>query len=526
MGLVLLSDAGLTCATLTTEAPVAGVWVGLNALQRMVAMGLGPLPVSCVSCLGGKPLTALGSPETLALPQPLGQALPKTWMLALEELHAYLNQRGVKAYCIGGLPRDLLLNPHTPAANQTDLDMTVEGDALALAQGLAKASANFVVTHRYPEFGTATLCYRQLLTIDVASTRAEVYDACGQLPRVLQQGVSLGQDVLRRDFTCNTLALPLHTLAQVLDTLGGYSDIETKTLRLLHGASLFEDPSRLVRAMVFATRLGFTLDATLLHLLAQWVDYADTTGYTGGGDRVKTALMAWLALPASPAKRHTMALWLKLGGLRVLAALPPAILEQASQQALAWLEALEPTLALLQQVWPEPLPPHEEATLFALDEGEFWLSVLVLSIPLAWRDEVANRLALSKQQRKALHHLELWLSDAKGGRSQLEQHLLQGDLSPWALCQQWQALQGAGVALAVLVSPHTASWLGVLTPYAHRWRTMALAPPLLNGDALLALGVPAGVRLGHALQALKNEALKGTVTTIQQAEAYIKAHWG
>src|SRR5690606_1894726 len=108
-----------------------------------------------------------------------------------------------------------------------------------------------------PRFMTAAVRAGEV-AIDVATARRETYDYPGALPRV--EPAAIEEDLGRRDFTVNAMALPLQGAPELLDPHGGLADLEAGTLRLLHEASVRDDPTRALRAARYAARLGFKLD--------------------------------------------------------------------------------------------------------------------------------------------------------------------------------------------------------------------------------------------------------------------------
>ena len=162
---------------------------------------------------------------------------------------------GARAFAAGGLVRDA---GRARASRSRDLDIVVEGDGLEVARALATALGGTVVEHR--RFLTASVeAPAAGGRIDVATARSERYEAPGALPRVLP--ASIAQDLHRRDFTVNAMAIELTsgTLA-LLDPLGGMHDLAARRLRILHPLSFVEDPTRVFRAARYAVRLGFALD--------------------------------------------------------------------------------------------------------------------------------------------------------------------------------------------------------------------------------------------------------------------------
>jgi tRNA nucleotidyltransferase (CCA-adding enzyme) len=171
---------------------------------------------------------------------------------ALIAVRGEARRRGVGLYLVGGPVRDLLLQ--RPVG---DLDLTVEGDAPALAEELASRTDARVQVH--DRFQTATLELRGGERLDLATARAETYRRPGALPVVRPSGI--GADLLRRDFTINALALKLAPDfdPRVLDPTGGRRDLQDGVVRFLHDRSAMDDPTRAFRAVRYAHRFGFRI---------------------------------------------------------------------------------------------------------------------------------------------------------------------------------------------------------------------------------------------------------------------------
>ncbi|HEY2601252.1 MAG TPA: hypothetical protein VGI67_06825 [Thermoleophilaceae bacterium] len=156
------------------------------------------------------------------------------------------------AFLVGGAVRDLLLGRQT-----VDLDVAVEGDARAAARELAERLSGEVKEHE--RFGTATV-RAGALSVDLATTRRETYAEPGALPSV--QPAGLAEDLGRRDFTINAMALDLNgeAIGRLEDPHGGGGDLDAGVIRVLHGASFIDDPTRLLRALRYEARFGFRMD--------------------------------------------------------------------------------------------------------------------------------------------------------------------------------------------------------------------------------------------------------------------------
>ncbi len=211
-------------------------------------------------------------------------------------------------FLVGGAVRDLLLG-----REPVDIDVAVEGDAEAVAALLAEALGGEVVVHE--RFGTATVVAGGVDAVNLARTRRETYSAPGALPDV--EPASLVDDLARRDFTVNALALELTAapgghadrasgaVAAVgggdgilVDPHDGRQDLRDGLIRVLHRGSFSDDPTRLLRAVRYAARLGFALEADT----EQWARaaVADEAPATVSGSRIRDELIDLLAENEAP----------------------------------------------------------------------------------------------------------------------------------------------------------------------------------------------------------------------------------
>ena len=172
---------------------------------------------------------------------------------------------GVNAYIVGGFVRDLILG-----RKNYDIDIVVEGDATLFAKQVGKELGAKV--HTFDRFKTATLIFPDGTRIDMASARTEVYRAPGAFPEV--DMAPLKKDLFRRDFTINTLAVKINAsdFGRLIDFFGGLKDIKDRKIRVLHSLSFVEDPTRILRALRFATRYRFDLGRHTEKLLKMAVE--------------------------------------------------------------------------------------------------------------------------------------------------------------------------------------------------------------------------------------------------------------
>ncbi|MCX5709588.1 MAG: hypothetical protein NT088_02520 [Candidatus Omnitrophica bacterium] len=178
-----------------------------------------------------------------------------------KDLAAY---RRMPAYLVGGFVRDLILG-----VRNFDLDIVVVGDGIKFAEYFARALKAKLIRHK--RFGTATVVLKPGLKIDIATARSEIYPLPAHLP-VVKPG-SLEDDLFRRDFTINAMAISLaeNDFGRLIDCYGGVGDLKNKTIRVLHALSFIDDPTRIIRAIRFEQRFGFKLDAGTLKLLKEAV---------------------------------------------------------------------------------------------------------------------------------------------------------------------------------------------------------------------------------------------------------------
>ena len=182
------------------------------------------------------------------------------------------DRQRVSVYAVGGIVRNLLLATPTSVAGpgtRFDADLVVEGNGIRFARAVAQRYKARVAIHK--RFGTATVTFADGYTFDVATARTESYDSPAALPLV-QRG-SITQDVRRRDFTINTLVIRLNAphFGELVDIHDGLRDLQNKTIRVLHGLSFIDDPTRVFRAIRFEQRLGFQLDRDTAVLMKEAV---------------------------------------------------------------------------------------------------------------------------------------------------------------------------------------------------------------------------------------------------------------
>ena len=216
--------------------------------------------------------------EVANLADKIKEQLPAELIEFLRRAGEWAQKRGQKLYLVGGMVRDLLLG-----RKNFDLDLVVEGDAIALAWELAEAGQCQLVTHN--RFGTAKLTWDGG-SADLATARSETYAKACALPTVNPS--TIRDDLFRRDFTINAMAVELNPglYGKLLDLYGGLADLEGKLIRVLHEKSFVDDATRIWRAIRYEQRLDFQLEPETLGLVKRDASYLEKVS----GDRVRHEL--------------------------------------------------------------------------------------------------------------------------------------------------------------------------------------------------------------------------------------------
>ncbi|MCJ7509526.1 MAG: hypothetical protein MUP14_01375 [Dehalococcoidia bacterium] len=391
---------------------------------------------------------------------------------ALETVLRLADEEGRTLYLVGGGVRDLVLG-----RGQVDIDLVGEGAMRPLAEAAAAALGGRWVEHR--TFGTATV-EGQDFRLDLAMARAERYARPGALPRV--RAASIGDDLARRDFTINAMALALcgRQRGQLLDPFDGMGDIARGLVRVLHDRSFIDDATRILRAVRYETRFSFGIEQKTLALLKRDLAYLDTIS----GARLQHDLLRLLA-EDEPEKGL-----LRCQELGVLAAI---------HKALRFDDELAAAFRRARRAGQPPPQP------------ELYLALLGTRLSPADAEAIALRLALSKRQRQALEgaadltQLLPWLSRSDIRPSQVVERLA---LHPLPAVQAW--------ALVASQSPGGEK----LGHYLEQWRYVK---PSLDGRALARLGIARGPLTGDVLRLLKAARLDGQTSSRQQELELVRA---
>jgi tRNA nucleotidyltransferase (CCA-adding enzyme) len=377
--------------------------------------------------------------------------------------------RGWNLYLVGGAVRDLFL-----ARPNLDLDLVLEGDAIALARKLAEIRGGEVVTH--PRFGTAKFRQQQL-SLDLATARSESYPRPGALP-VVSPG-TIGEDLLRRDFSINALAVhldPIH-FGALLDPYGGRDDLERGLVRVLHDKSFSDDPTRILRALRYEQRLGFHLEQDTEQLMRRDAAVLDEVS----GERL------W----------HELELILK-------EECPERVLSRADE--LGVLQKLHPSLK--GNGWVRNR--FERARKAAKPSPALYLALLAYRLSEEENEDLLARLRIRGEIAKVMRQtIKL---------RQVTSDLTTPRLAPSAIYHLVQRYSPESISATALASDSRLVRQRLklyLTELRH-------VRPILSGDDLQAMGISPGKKLGQVLRALLDARLDGKVQTREQEEELVR----
>lgn len=385
----------------------------------------------------------------------------------LERCGRIAADRGEQAYLVGGRVRDLVID-----RSSDDVDVVVVGDGTALAAALATALGGQLTCHRV--FQTARVNLPEVGRFDVATARQEEYLRPGDLPRV--RAGDLAGDLSRRDFTINALAIGLNPddLGRLVDPFDGGGDLKSGQIRFLHRRSFADDPTRMVRALRFALRLGYRLEAKTSSALADGVRdcYLDSIS----GDRLRREL-AKLFQEASVEGPLALAEHGLLGAVH-----PALVAERAVLTALA----AERDLA-------DPIVKSPCWTLV--------VAALALPMRQEQRTQLIGRLNISRQDRAAL------LGSGEPWQEARDRLPAAGASQPSTVSELLDPVPVDGLLIgAAELAAADDGRADQVRRYLNHWRWVQ---PQLGGEDLVEIGCPPGPQVGRLLRRLRQARLDG-----------------
>lgn len=424
---------------------------------------------------------------------------PRYWDI-LQQAALAADRMQLQLYLVGGAVRDLLLNLATD-----DLDLVVDGQHPLASNGqelggwgvkLARSLQSIYAKTKleiHGKFQTAALTWPDGLWIDIATARTEFYPYPAALPEVAAS--SIQQDLYRRDFSINALALRLNgdRAGQILDFFGGLEDLENRTIRILHPNSFIEDPTRIVRAVRFAVRLGFHLDLRTR-------EYAQSASQLIRGYNSK-GIWAYQNTRLKQEFRYVLESkgWIaalqQLDDLGALHYLHPDL--KLSPELIRQLRRLGSWLYHFARFYSE------------IERHSIWQVRLEFAIaPYPNSVEIAERMHLNQA---GLHRL----ANFRNLRDRLLPQIAP-DLSP---SQVVRLLERASVTEAILLAVvATPVSCRLLYRYLREWNLVKMP---LGGRDLKRMGYKPGRHYQTMLNALREQVLDGKIATTTEAESFI-----
>ncbi len=408
---------------------------------------------------------------------------PAVWGM-IRQAGVMAAEMGYQLYAAGGVVRDLLVG-----YENLDVDLVVEGDGIALAEKLAgQLGAKIRV---YPKFGTAELIFEDGFKVDVATARVEYYEYPAALPQV--ESSSLRQDLYRRDFTINAMAVALNEerFGDLVDYFGGREDLQYGLVRVLYNLSFIEDPTRILRAVRFEQRYHINIEPQTLKLLKEAVRQKVMARVSR--ERVWDELYHILIEPEAGkmlSRLNTLGVWPQVF---------PGVTYWEVQPVL---NGLHRSINMLKQ-WGFPEP------------GEKWLPYMIAV--LHWSDpevaeEICSRYNLSKRQtEKIITTLKSWRE---------------------ALAKVWRSPNQdriSRMAQNIMLMPRE-SYPLLLTILDEEWMRVRLRQiltairdnkPVVSGKFLKEMGFKPGPLYREALGALWRERLDGGISTEEEEKSFL-----
>ena len=398
----------------------------------------------------------------------LEASLPSGQLELLKSAGRIARDEGVPVYLVGGSVRDMLLGRPVE-----DLDLVVVGDAETMASIVAKRLSGQVVSRS--QFSTAKVKVDGV-SLDLVTARSERYSRPGALPQIAHGTIE--EDLARRDFSINAMAVPLHLDAKgpPIDPFNGVGDLERGMVRTLHDGSFADDATRILRAVRYEQRLGFRLEDNTESLLRGNLPMLDTIG----GDRLFREVQRWLA------EECASSILLRADELGVLTALHTSLARSGESVRKATSRAR------------------------VRIEGIVWFGALACPLTPTEGEGLIQRLRLPARWARVVRDV----IEVQGNMPQLSDT----GIPPVELYDALVGLETAAVrACALTAAAETAR--ANLTLFLEKLRNVK---PSLGGRNLIEMGVSQGPAVGEMLTMLKRARLAGTAGSRDEEVALVQ----
>ncbi|MDP7579499.1 MAG: hypothetical protein QGF12_08210 [SAR202 cluster bacterium] len=385
----------------------------------------------------------------------------------IERTSAVCSSRSEKIYLAGGVVRDVLLGT-TPS----NLDIVVVHPQYEFVDHLARGIGGEVVSRS--QFDTFKIIVSSD-EIDVATARREEYIRPGALPTV--EETSIEEDLSRRDFSVNSMAVSLNqdSWGELLDPHGGEGDLKQKLLRVLHERSFIDDPTRILRAIRYAVRLNFHIHSETYRLFKRDMVYLQDIS----GDRVRHELERTMTEPFA---------W--------------DVLLRGEEEGV--LSAIHSGLKF-GRIHNAVNTSNEQR----VEGNDVVLAALIYFSSDVQMGELAIRLKMGTRWSRIVREVRLIKSASQRlrapGLSRSELFTLLCDLHP-------EVIHGCAI---------TTQDTAVKSSLYFYLNDLRCIRPSIDGDDLLALGVPEGPQVGELLDRLLHDRLEGLLSSRADEEAFV-----
>ena len=375
------------------------------------------------------------------------------------------SEKNVPVFLVGGQVRDAVLE-----ISVRDLDFVLVGDAPALAADIAdRLGGQFTVHSR---FGTATV-YIEGYHVDIVTARKESYSFPGSLPEISPS--DLDDDLARRDFSINAMALPLSGKnPKIIDPFGGRKDLSEGLIRVLHSGSFADDPTRMMRAVRYEQRLGFNITVDTLLELGQTISRGHISAVSG--DRWRQELYrVFLEYESVP-------ILIRLMQLGILQGIHPALTDARAVNKL---------------LGQSEIP------------SSHLISALVANMNSVDGDSLSQRLNMPSDLTRIVRD-----TITLGG---LKSSISAPDVKISEICRILDALEPGAIEATVRFTSEPLLSERLIR-YLREWRHLR---GFLTADDLLDMGIPSGPRIGKMLRELRSALLDGLVSNMADERTLI-----
>ncbi|MDZ8054015.1 MAG: CBS domain-containing protein [Aulosira sp. ZfuVER01] len=435
---------------------------------------------------------------------------PQLWQL-LTQASQEAETRGWHLYLVGGAVRDLLLAENAAGTLMIqDIDLVVDGFHKSADVGagveLAKALQKMHPEARleiHGAFQTAALLWHKdpeldSLWVDIATSRTEFYPYPAANPEV--EASSIRQDLYRRDFTINALALRLTypRAGELLDFFGGLLDLQAKQIRVLHANSFIEDPTRIYRGVRFAVRFGFDIEAQTEGYIRYAINsgiYDRTAQENSKTPALQTRLKAELKhILEAPYWKPALQLLDNLGALQCI---HPTL--KLDEDILRELRLLERCLQRFDR----------QQTII---HWQMRLETLIAHLAPEYRVKVAKNLQMQEDSISRLNYLAAVNTEVNASLSTFKH--------PSQVVNLLRQYDLPTLILIALQSPRV-----IRRQIWHYLTVWTNIQPILNGNDLKKLGYKPGPQYRQILDNLLTATLDGVITNKTEAQEFLTQHY-